>query len=128
MPRLLHVAERHSKDYGYSWHPDKCATIQPPNNVSQSSSSPYTLYNKTIPSVQHFQYPGLAFHHDGITFFPDDLASLLDIFTVRKIESPLNELVITGVSYLNDAVMETYSKIQSSRNLKDLRINGKNPL
>ncbi|KAI7855205.1 hypothetical protein BDC45DRAFT_584225 [Circinella umbellata] len=32
--KLLHVAERHSLEYGYRWHPDKCAIIEPPPNFN----------------------------------------------------------------------------------------------
>ncbi|KAG2217586.1 hypothetical protein INT45_012442 [Circinella minor] len=74
--KLLHVAERHFLEYGYRWHPDKCAIIEPPPNLNdesasiistcQSPSSDYFLYGERLPKVQQFQYLGLPFNHNGI--------------------------------------------------------------
>ncbi|KAG2219638.1 hypothetical protein INT45_012339 [Circinella minor] len=74
--KLLHVAERHSLEYEYRWHPDKCAIIEPPPNINdelasitsarQSPSSDYFLYGERLLKVQQFQYLGLPFDHNGI--------------------------------------------------------------
>ncbi|KAG2218275.1 hypothetical protein INT45_002397 [Circinella minor] len=74
--KLLHVAERHSLEYGYRWHPDKCAIIEPPPNINdesasitstrQSPSSDYFLYGELLPKVQQFQYLRIPFDHNGI--------------------------------------------------------------
>ena len=34
MKKLLHIAERHSTDLGYQWHPDKCVIIEPTPSLS----------------------------------------------------------------------------------------------
>ena len=73
--KLLHVADRHSLEYGYRWHPDKCAIIETPPSVireadnittRQPPSSAYFLYGKRLSKVQQFQYLGIPFDHNGI--------------------------------------------------------------
>ncbi|KAG2223178.1 hypothetical protein INT45_011524 [Circinella minor] len=62
MHRLLKIAEKHSNELGFQWHPDKCAIIEPPT----STASTYKLYGKPIPKVQQFQYLGIPFDFNGI--------------------------------------------------------------
>ena len=72
MVYLLDLAEQHSLDQGYRWHPGKCAVIIPPlaspelPTSAQTSPPAYQLYNTTLPTVSSFQYLGIPFTHEGI--------------------------------------------------------------
>ncbi|KAI9277096.1 hypothetical protein BDA99DRAFT_430407, partial [Phascolomyces articulosus] len=75
MVRLLCIAENHSKEFGYRWHPDKCAIIDPvmtatsstdDDNAEMQNVPTYRLYTKTIPMVKTFMYLGIPFNQFGI--------------------------------------------------------------
>ncbi|KAG2208770.1 hypothetical protein INT45_014181, partial [Circinella minor] len=60
MQLLLSTAEQHSRDYGYRWHPSKCAIINPKSTISTPPTT-YHLYNQPVPTISCFQYFGLPF-------------------------------------------------------------------
>ncbi|KAI9246111.1 hypothetical protein BDA99DRAFT_447472, partial [Phascolomyces articulosus] len=73
--RLLCIAENHSKEFGYQWHPNKCAIIDlvittmtsiDDGNVGMQNVPTYWLYTKTIPMVKTFKYLGIPFNQFGI--------------------------------------------------------------
>ena len=72
MVHLLALAEQHSIDKGYKWHPHKCAIIKPPSHATSPTSTDqppeevYMIYNTPIPTVHSFQYLGLPFTSEGI--------------------------------------------------------------
>ena len=70
MVHLLSIAEQHSKELGYRWHPGKCAIIKPPQditiNLQHQRPSNFTLYNTPLTEVSTFQYLGIPFNYKGI--------------------------------------------------------------
>lgn len=81
--QLLHAAEQHSNDNGYSWSPTKCRVIRAPAPSPLPSDTPlpplfpdppadagtpfpFRLYNTDIPNTTSFSYLGIPFTYQGI--------------------------------------------------------------